>query len=76
MQKQELPVATMGNDTTMCDNGYDHLTLRLQYSGNKELLWSTNDKNVDSVVVGETGAYWAQKNGSVSSKPIWAALKC
>ena len=66
VQKHDLPVVTIGNDTTMCDNGYDHLTLRLQYSGVKELWWSTNDKNVDSIVVGETGAYWVQVSDSNS----------
>ncbi|MCX6181029.1 MAG: gliding motility-associated C-terminal domain-containing protein, partial [Bacteroidetes bacterium] len=57
VQMHDLPIASLGNDTTMCNNGYDRLTLHLTYSGSKQLTWSTFDKNVDSIIIGETGTY-------------------
>ncbi|MCX6180947.1 MAG: gliding motility-associated C-terminal domain-containing protein, partial [Bacteroidetes bacterium] len=60
VQVHNLPQATLGNDTTMCENGYDRLTLNLQCNGTKQLLWSTGDTNVDSVIVGEIGSYWVE----------------
>ncbi|MCX6181389.1 MAG: gliding motility-associated C-terminal domain-containing protein, partial [Bacteroidetes bacterium] len=64
VQVHNLPQATLGNDTTMCENGYDRLTLQLHYNGTKQLLWSTGAANVDSVIVGGIGSYWVEVSDS------------
>ncbi|MFM7023355.1 MAG: gliding motility-associated C-terminal domain-containing protein [Flavobacteriales bacterium] len=64
VQVHALPVVSLGNDTTICDNGYDRVTLHLQYSGAKQLQWNTMDKNVDSIIIGETGTYWVEVTDS------------
>ena len=59
-----LPNVSLGNDITICDNGYDELTLTAQYSGNYQLNWSTSQSNVKSIVITESGSYWVQVSDS------------
>jgi gliding motility-associated-like protein len=60
VQILSLPLVDLGNDFTICDNDYDKATITAKYSGNKQLLWSTLENNVDSILITHPGSYWVQ----------------
>ncbi len=75
----ELPFAKASNDTMMCDNGFDKLTLTIKYEGTKTTEWSDMSLNEDSIVVHHTGAYWVKvvdSNFCVTQKTIEIAEHC
>ncbi|MCX6181406.1 MAG: gliding motility-associated C-terminal domain-containing protein [Bacteroidetes bacterium] len=56
----DLPFAIASNDTMMCDNDFDKLTLGVKYNGTKSIEWSDNTTNADSIVIHHTGNYWVK----------------
>jgi gliding motility-associated-like protein len=62
----QLPQVTLGADTSICDNGFDRIVLHANYAGAMNMLWSTYDKNVDSIPIGMVGDYWIQVTDSNS----------
>ncbi|MCX6183166.1 MAG: gliding motility-associated C-terminal domain-containing protein [Bacteroidetes bacterium] len=60
VQVHTLPTVDLGLDKTICDNNYDKVTLTANYSGSKQLLWSTSETNVDSIIITQAGSYWVQ----------------
>jgi len=61
-----LPFAIASNDSLMCNNEFDHLTLSVQYTGSKSTEWSTSTFNTDSIVIYQTGNYWVKVTDSNS----------
>jgi gliding motility-associated-like protein len=75
----ELPEVTLGADTSICDNGFDRIMLHAAYSGPMQVLWSTYEKNVDSIKIGMVGDYWIQvtdSNSCVNKDIITVVHKC
>jgi len=75
----DLPQVSLGNDTSMCDNGYDRLMLHATYAAPMQIVWSTYEKNVDSIQIGMVGEYWIQvtdTNSCVNKSFITVAHKC
>jgi gliding motility-associated-like protein len=75
----DLPQVSLGNDTAMCDNGYDRLMLHATYAAPMQILWSTYEKNVDSIQIGMVGEYWIQvtdSNSCVNKDYISVVHKC
>ncbi|MCX6181745.1 MAG: gliding motility-associated C-terminal domain-containing protein, partial [Bacteroidetes bacterium] len=57
---KSLPVVSLGNDLSICENGFDKLTLTAQYSGNYQTLWSNSETNVKSILIEQPGSYWVE----------------
>ena len=74
-----LPQVSLGADTSLCDNGFDRIYLHASYTGNLKLLWSTYEKNLDSIKIGMVGEYWIQvtdANTCVNRDTIVVVHKC
>ncbi len=64
VQVHALPSVDLGNDVTICNNDYDKVTLTAQYSGTKQLLWSTGQADLTSIVITAPESYWVQVTDS------------
>jgi len=59
-----LPIVSLDNDISICDNNYNKATIIAKYSGTKQLHWSNSENNIDSIVITHAGTYWVQVKDS------------
>ena len=74
-----LPPVDLGNNTTICNNNFDKLTLNANSPDAFKILWSTNEQNAQTIVVMESGLYSVSVTnilGCVKSDSITVSNYC
>ena len=79
LQVDTLPHVDLGKNTTLCNNNFDKLTLSANSPNAIAIQWSTNEQNVPTIVVMESGLYYVNVTnslGCVNSDSITVSNYC